>query len=86
MCYPVVYINWWCVCVCVCFPASTGIISGEIRLLFAKLWLTHRHLTFIKKNHVANLPEKDSKVRLLFKYPPKALMKTYRKSRLVQTS
>ena len=49
----------------VIFSASTGIISGEIRLLIAKLWLTHRRVTFIKKkNHVANLPEKDSNCEL----------------------
>ena len=46
------------------FSASTGIISSEIRLLIAKLWLNHWHVTFIKKNHVANLPEKDSNINL----------------------
>ena len=46
----------------VIFLRRLVVISNEIRLLFAKLWLTHRRVTFIKKNHVANLPEKDCKV------------------------
>ena len=49
------------------FPASTGIISGEIRLLIAKLLADSPACNIYQKNHVANLPEKDSNIPSLVK-------------------